>query len=192
MINREKKGGRSQSQPRSLPARSKKKGDSAHTQSRPSSSGKIDDIAHTQSRPSSSDKSYVPPRNVAVAPASFKDIVGSAAVPPTVFGGMIESLTPPLLRPVVNRSYSSSQRQAFQRVFDLDQSGGSLCVDLTSASLSPSHSSASFDHLSSRNDSLSEGDDNPDEDFDKFIEVISRRAKRNSSSRSRVRGPLSL
>ncbi|KAF2568464.1 hypothetical protein F2Q68_00027734 [Brassica cretica] len=73
--------------------------------------------------PVCSDKSYVPLRNVAVAPASFKDIVGSAAVPPPVFWGMIESLTPPLLRPVVNQSYSSPQRQAFQRVFDLDQSG---------------------------------------------------------------------
>lgn len=97
-----------------------------------------------------------------------------------------ETLTPSRNK---GKSQECTPANTVVKEYDLESLRGTLCVDLTPTVVSPTGSSNSpCDQEISDPDSFSNEDDYPD---DEFIEVISRRAKRNSK-RSRVRGPLSL
>lgn len=68
---------------------------------------------------------------------------------------------------------------------------GGLCVD-TGLKTSPSHSSSSRQSSDSDPGNYSDEEDNPDDEKDKFIEVISNRLRKRSIATVRARGPLKL
>lgn len=103
------------------------------------------------------------------------------------------SLLPQISTPKTSKANPSSSIIAF----DYDVSRGGLVVDLsphfTSSYAAPSNDeSYSSQQCLSSPETLSEGDDNPDDENDQFIQVMTKRMRRQSLARARGRGPLSL
>ncbi|CAN7015675.1 unnamed protein product, partial [Brassica rapa subsp. trilocularis] len=100
---------------------------------------------------------------------------------------------PQISTPKTSKANTSSSIIAF----DYDVSRGGLVVDLsphfTSSYAAPSDDeSYSSQQCLSSPETLSEGDDNPDDENDQFIQVMTKRMRRQSLARARGRGPLSL
>lgn len=107
------------------------------------------------------------------------------------------SRSPTSQRPLVMAQKTSSPRNQFtphsksSTAEYNDIVEGGLCVDFTPYSASQNANDSSSGPVSDMS-SYSGDEDNPDEENDKFIEVISRRQKKRLKGMSRARGPLIL
>lgn len=84
--------------------------------------------------------------------------------------------------------------QVFSKAFAMSRDEGKLSIDLRNNLFSHlSHqNSEEEDELDSHSDSLSEEDDNPDAESDRFLKVVSKRVRRQNLRRARAGGPSNL
>ncbi|CAF2268549.1 unnamed protein product [Brassica napus] len=100
--------------------------------------------------------------------------------------------------PIISTSKAVTDTPSSSTVaFDYDVSKGGLIVDLSPHFVPSSAAPSEDESYSSQQgfstpESLSEGEDNPDDENDQFIQVMTKRMRRQLLARARGRGPLSL